>query len=176
MDSNFYGWEEGDVIFITFSCYIVSDGQYLFWMRRRRCHFLNIFMLYCFRWTVPFLDEKKAMSLRQLIRLLEEQGMVDLCYTEYDWNLNSMWCIHRGILGIQGCICNVIQWHPLIPGAGNMTGTSTTCENVQNRNPGNSRVYMQRYTVTPSNPRGRNYKHKHPGLSQQTWQVDPMLL
>ena len=86
-------------------------------MRKRRCNFHNIFMLYCFRWTVPFLDEKKAMSLRQLIRLLEEQGMVDLCYTEYDWNLNSMWCIHRGFLGIQGCICNVIQWHPLIPGA-----------------------------------------------------------
>jgi hypothetical protein len=45
---------------------------------------------YFARWTLPYLDIKKATSVKRLLHMLEEKGMVDISYRNYDWNLNKL--------------------------------------------------------------------------------------
>lgn len=42
------------------------------------------------RWTIPYLSAEKQRVLQHLLYTLEEHGMVDLTYIEYDWKLNKM--------------------------------------------------------------------------------------
>ena len=42
------------------------------------------------RWCGSYLPEDKRQSLKQLLHQLETEGMVDINYKEYNWNLNSL--------------------------------------------------------------------------------------
>lgn len=43
-----------------------------------------------FRWTLPHLTEKRRRELQILLGVLEQQGMVDIVYRDYNWNLNKL--------------------------------------------------------------------------------------
>ena len=45
---------------------------------------------YVFRWTLPYLDKQKNEAISLLLGIMETQGMVDLGYREYNWNLNKV--------------------------------------------------------------------------------------
>jgi len=47
-------------------------------------------MNYLYRWTIPYLSTEKQGVLKHLLYTLEEHGMVDLTYIEYDWKLNAV--------------------------------------------------------------------------------------
>ena len=41
------------------------------------------------RWTLPYLSKDVNKALRNVLYLLENQGMVDIEYRKYDWKLNQ---------------------------------------------------------------------------------------
>ncbi|KAK2158173.1 hypothetical protein LSH36_175g03004 [Paralvinella palmiformis] len=67
---------------------------------RKEIHVSQIFQWYCadfgrndveaVRWTIPYLSTEKQGVLKHLLYTLEEHGMVDLTYIEYDWKLNAV--------------------------------------------------------------------------------------
>ena len=41
------------------------------------------------RWTLPYLSKEVNKALRNVLYLLEHQGMVDIEYRKYDWTINK---------------------------------------------------------------------------------------
>lgn len=49
---------------------------------------------WCFRWTIPYLDEDQQEKGELLLYKLESLGKVDIKYNPYDWSLNKSWLVH----------------------------------------------------------------------------------
>ena len=52
--------------------------------------FIDGFLFALFhRWTLPYLTKETNKAVRNMLYLLENEGMVDIEYRKYDWSLNK---------------------------------------------------------------------------------------